>query len=225
LFTNPFATADFDDEWNGFSDRTSGSSTATEIPNPLISGESSPDITSLQARVNAFGKSHGFGVVRRNASGRKEKRQYTLECDKYSNLRAPEDAGIRKRKSRKCGCKWKLIAEALASNKFFWTLREFADSEYSRHNHKSSTTRSAHSVHRRLTSPIKSTIATISQRVGIRARDIGVMVQKQFRESILISRNIYNAQAAVTREKLGNYNSTAAFIKLFDEREIPYIVK
>jgi hypothetical protein len=32
-------------------------------------------------------------------------------------------------------------------------------------------------------------------------------------------------RAAVMREKLGNYNSTAVLIKLFDEREIPYIVK
>jgi hypothetical protein len=67
-----------DDEWNSFSNQTSDSSTATEIPNPFIPGEPSADIANLQARINAFAKFHGFGVVRHNATDRKEKRQYTL---------------------------------------------------------------------------------------------------------------------------------------------------
>jgi hypothetical protein len=107
------------------------------------------------------------------------------------------------RKSRKYGCKWKIIAEALASNKFHWTLRAFANPQHSRHNHEPNTTPSAHPIHRKLTNPVKIVIESTNQRVGIKARDIKGIVQQQFPELAYIARDIYNARAIVTRDKLG----------------------
>jgi hypothetical protein len=63
----------------------------------------------------------------------------------------PRGAGLRKKRSRKCGCKWKVIGEALEQNGYMWTLREFADPEHSQHNHRRSLSLSAHPIHRRLT--------------------------------------------------------------------------
>ncbi|KAG7002603.1 PKS-NRPS hybrid synthetase [Fusarium oxysporum f. sp. conglutinans] len=37
--------------------------------------------------------------------------------------------------------------------------------------------------------------------------------------------NIYNARARISRENLGGYSSTAALIKLFDDKEIPYVAE
>jgi hypothetical protein len=73
LFINPFAIADYDNKWNGFSNQTSGLSTASEILNPPIPGEPCSDIASFQARVNAFAKPYGLGVVKRAGSERKIK--------------------------------------------------------------------------------------------------------------------------------------------------------
>jgi hypothetical protein len=110
-----------DEEWNGFSDPGSSfSNNTTEIPNPSISGEPAPTIEALQLQINTFGKEYGFGVVRRNAKSRVgRKQQYVLECDRYGQPRVSRGSNLHQRKSRKCGCKWKLIAEALASNKFY----------------------------------------------------------------------------------------------------------
>jgi hypothetical protein len=126
---------------------------------------------------------------------------------------------------RKYGCKWKLIAEVLASTKFLWTLREFPNSEHSRHKHKPSARPFAHSIHRRLINPIKTIIAFINQRIKIRARNIGNIIKNQFPDSVFTIRDIYNARAIITPEKLDNYNFTAAFMKLFNKREMLYIVK
>ncbi|KAH9233526.1 hypothetical protein K456DRAFT_265604 [Colletotrichum gloeosporioides 23] len=84
---------------------------------------------------------------------------------------------------------------------------------------------SAYPSHRKLDEPTKTTIETTSRRVGIRACDVRAVVQEQFPNSTFTQQDIYNARALINREKLGGYSSTAALIKLFDERSIPYIVK
>ncbi|KAH8885893.1 hypothetical protein GQ53DRAFT_628800, partial [Thozetella sp. PMI_491] len=77
----------------------------------------------------------------------------------------------------------------------------------------------------RLTSPVKAIVQSSSRRVGIRARDIGGIVRDHFPDSVYTPRDIYNARARVTRENLGGYGSTAALIKLFDEKDIPYVTE
>lgn len=88
-------------------------------------------------------------------------------------------------------------------------------------NHRCRADAAAHPVHRRLTSPVKATIQSTSRRVGIRARDIGGIVQDHFPDSVYAPRDIYNARALINRENLGCYSSTAALIRLFDEKGIP----
>ncbi|KAK2729952.1 mutator-like element, partial [Colletotrichum kahawae] len=99
------------------------------------------------------------------------------------------------------------------------------NSEHSQHNHGPSLDPSAHPSHRRLREPVKAAIETTSRRVGIRARDVRAVVQDQYPDSTFTQRDIYNARALINREKLDGYSSTAALIKLFDEREVPYVVK
>nr|UUW39089.1 putative transposase [Epichloe sp. LpTG-3]UUW39107.1 putative transposase [Epichloe sp. LpTG-3] len=72
---------------------------------------------------------------------------------------------------------------------------------------------------------VDATVEATSRRVGIRARDVRGIVQEKHRGTHYTRRDIYNARALLRREKLGGLGPTAALIKLFDERGIPYIVK
>ena len=196
------------------------------IPNPPIPGLAVLSIEALQSQVNEFAKKNGFGVVRRNGSGSTvRKTRYVFECDRYGQPRLPRGAGLRKKHSRKCGCKWKVIGEALEQNGYMWTLREFADPEHSQHNHRRSLSLAAHPIHRRLTDLVKATIEATSRRVGIRARDVRGIVKDKHPDSVYTRKDIYNARAVLCREKLGGLSPTATLIKLFDERSIPYFVK
>ncbi|KID95831.1 hypothetical protein MAJ_08227, partial [Metarhizium majus ARSEF 297] len=203
-----------------------GSNTIEIIPNPPIPGEPAPSINALFAGVNTFAKNHGFGIIRANGVVRPGHRsRYVFQCDRYGAPRPGRGAGIRKRKSRKSGCQWKIIAETLPENGFQWTLRHFPNTEHHQHNHKPSADAAAHPVHRRLTSPVKAIVQSSSRRVGIRARDIGGIVRDHFPDSVYTPTDIYNARARISRENLGGYSSTAALIKLFDDKEIPYIAE
>lgn len=217
------------EEWNGFSDTGPGfnsPSESTPIPNPPIPGPATLSIDALQSQVNEFAKENGFGVVRHNGSGsRVRKTRYVLQCDRYGEPRPSKGVGLRQKRSRKCGCKWKVIAEALEQNNYMWTLRTFADPQHSQHNHERSMSLSAHPVHRRLTDSVKATIEATSRRVGIRARDVRGIVKETHPGAVYTRRDIYNARAFLRREKLNGLGPTAALIKLFDRRGIPYIVK
>ncbi|KAK4077247.1 hypothetical protein Purlil1_12430 [Purpureocillium lilacinum] len=215
------------EEWDGLSDTGSPSQDALiPIPNPPMPGPAAVSIEALQSHVNEFAKENGFGVIRRNGSGsRVRKTRYVFQCDRYGEPRTSSSAGLRQRRSRKCGCKWKVIAEALEQNDYMWTLRAFADPQHSQHNHDHSMSLSAHPVHRRLTDSVKATIEATSRRVGIRARDVRGIVQQKHLGTHYTRKDIYNARARLRREKLEGLSPTAALIKLFDERGIPYIVK
>ncbi|RYC78170.1 hypothetical protein BFJ63_vAg18956 [Fusarium oxysporum f. sp. narcissi] len=149
--------------------------------------------------------------------------RYSFQCDRYGEPRPSRGTGLRQRKSRKCGCKWMVIAEALEEGE--WLLRQHPNPEHSQHNHGRSIRPSAHPSHRRLTTPIRATIESTSRRVGIRARDVRAVVQEQHPESTFTQRDIYNARALINRDKLNGYTPTAALIKLFDEMDVPYVVK
>ncbi|KAK4068501.1 hypothetical protein Purlil1_13791 [Purpureocillium lilacinum] len=215
------------EEWAGLSDTGSSSHGASiPIPNPPIPGLAMVSVDALQSPVNDFAKENGFGVVRHNGSGsRVRKTRYVFQCDRYGEPRTSRGAGLRQRRSRKCGCKWKIIAEALEQNDYKWTLRAFADPQHSQHNHDRTMSLSAHPVHRRLTDSLKATIEATSRRVGIRARDVRGIVQEKHLGTHYTINDIYNARTLLRREKLGGLVPTAALVKLFDERGVPYIVK
>ncbi|KAM4060433.1 FAR1 DNA-binding domain-containing protein [Hirsutella rhossiliensis] len=141
------------EEWAGLSDTgSSGHGASIPIPNPPIPGPAMVSVDALQSSINEFAKDNGFGVVRHNGSGSQlRKTRYVFQCDRYGEPRTPRGAGLRQRRSRKCGCKWRVIAEALEQNDYLWTLRAFADPQYSQHNHDRTMSLSAHPVHRRLT--------------------------------------------------------------------------
>ncbi|KAL0944244.1 mutator-like element [Colletotrichum truncatum] len=202
----------------------SKSPTPETIPNLPIPSEPEAIIKTLLDRVNKFAKEHGFGIAKYNRCYRKGRIiRYTLRCDRFGLPKRGRGAGIRARASRKCDCQWQIIAKAIEEGK--WLLRQHSNPIHSQHNHIPSLASSAYPSYRRLTKPIKDVVETTSRRVGIRARDVGAIIQEQFPESVFTQRDIYNARARINREKLNGYTPTAALIKLFDEREIPYIVK
>ncbi|KAJ0127764.1 hypothetical protein HZ326_29128 [Fusarium oxysporum f. sp. albedinis] len=202
----------------------SSSPTPDPIPNPPIPGDAAPSAEALFEWVNTFAKGHGFGIVRWNAYSYKgRKLRYSFQCDRFGEPRPTAGVGIRQRKSRKCGCKWMVVAEALEEDK--WLLRQHLNPEHSQHNHGRSIGPSAHSSYRSLTTPFRATVESTSRRVGIRACDVLAVVREQHPESVLTRKDIYNARSLINRDKFDGYTPTAALIKLFDEREIPYLVK
>ncbi|EXL47819.1 hypothetical protein FOCG_10334 [Fusarium oxysporum f. sp. radicis-lycopersici 26381] len=72
---------------------------------------------------------------------------------------------------------------------------------------------------------LRATIKSTSHQVGIRARNVRAVVEEQHPESLFTQRDIYNARTLINQEKLNGYIPTAALIKLFDEMEIPYLIK
>jgi hypothetical protein len=136
------------EEVEGLSDtEPTGQIAGIPIPNPPTPGPATISIDALQSHVNEFAKENGFGVVRRNGSGSQaRKTRYVFQCDRYGEPRMPRGAGLRQRRSRKCGCKWKVIAEALERSDYMWTLRAFADPQHSQHNHDRTMSLSAHPV-------------------------------------------------------------------------------
>ncbi|KAK4067510.1 hypothetical protein Purlil1_13843 [Purpureocillium lilacinum] len=196
----------------------------TLIPNPPIPGEPAPSSEALFESTNSFAKVNGFGIVRRNAYSYKGRKiRYSFQCDRFGDPTPSRGAGLRQRRSRKCGCKWMVIAEAL--EKGAWLLRQHPNPEHSEHNHGRSIRPSAHPSHRRLTDSVRATVESTSRRVGIRARDVRAIVQHEHPESSLTRKDIYNARARINRDKLNGYSPTAALVKLFDEMELPYFVK
>ncbi|KAG4255526.1 hypothetical protein FPRO03_14130 [Fusarium proliferatum] len=113
--------------------------------------------------------------------------------------------------------------EALEEGK--WLLRLHNNPEHHQHNHGPSIGPSAHPSHRRLTEATKATIISTSRRVGVRARDVRAVIQEQYPDSTFTRKDIYNARSLINREKLGGLTPTAALIKLFDDNEIPYLIK
>lgn len=194
------------------------------IPNPPIPGDPAPSAQVLFDCVNTFAKANGFGIVRRNAYSYKGRKiRYSFQCDRFGEPATSQGAGLRQRKSRKCGCKWMVVAEALEEGK--WLLRQHRNPEHSQHNHGRSIGPSAHPSHRRLTEPTRKTVESTSRRVGIRARDVRAIVQEQHPESSFTRKDIYNARSRISRDKLNGHTPTAALIKLFDEMGIDYLVK
>lgn len=194
------------------------------IPNPPIPGDPAPSAEALFNTVNAFAKENGFGIARWNGYSYKGRQmRFSIRCDRFGQPRASRGAGVRARKSRKCGCKWMVIAEALEEGK--WLLRHHENPDHSQHNHERSLTASTHPSHRRLTAPVRATIESTSRRVGIRARDVRAVVEQEHPDTTFTQRDIYNARAQINREKLDGHTSTAALIKHFDKKKIPYLVK
>ena len=208
----------------GLTSAKSSSSNPEPIPNLPVPGNPEPSIDALFQSVNTFALAHGFAVIKRNGHKYKGRLvRYNFQCDRFGASRAGPSANLRQRRSRKCGCKWQVIAEAKEEGK--WLLRAHPNADHHSHNHPPSINPSAHPVHRRATDSVKATIRTTSQRVAIRARDVRAVVAEKHPDTVLTQKDIYNARSAIAREKLDGLNPTAALIKLFDEQGVIYKVK
>lgn len=75
------------------------------------------------------------------------------------------------------------------------------------------------------TTSVKAAIKSASRRAGIRASDVAAIVEADNPETTLLRKDIFNARSLINRKKLNGYTPTAALIKLFDEKRIPYVVK
>ncbi|KAL2885121.1 mutator-like element [Ceratocystis lukuohia] len=196
-----------EEEDGGCMPHESANNSVEAIPNPPVPGPLEATADALYTRVSEFAKENGFAIIKRNSLTRKGRlTRYTFECDRYGEPRVNKNtAGLRDRRSRKCGCKWKIVAESLAQNNYCWNLRLLKDPAHSKHNHLPSINPSAHPAHRKRSSAVRETIQSSSRRAGIRARDVRNIVKEKHPEAILTRKDIYNARAAIAREKLDDF--------------------
>ncbi|KAM4066535.1 SRF-type transcription factor domain-containing protein [Hirsutella rhossiliensis] len=123
------------------------------LSKPLIPDIAALSVDALQFQVNEFAKENGFG------------------CDRYGEPPPSRSAGLRQKRSNKCGCKRKVIAEALKRIDYMWTLRAL-------HSYDRRMNLLAHLVHQGLIESVKDTVEVTSRRVGIRARDIRGIIRE-----------------------------------------------
>lgn len=99
---------------NLWPNRQSVSPAPDPIPNPIIPGDPALSADILSDQINAFARSNGFRIVRRNQYSYKGRLiRCSFQCDRFGKPRDSESCGLRDQRSRKCGCEWKITAEAL----------------------------------------------------------------------------------------------------------------
>ncbi|ORY70171.1 uncharacterized protein BCR38DRAFT_334384, partial [Pseudomassariella vexata] len=100
------------------------------IPNPPITDEPEPTLDALFKRVNTFAKANGFGIARCSTYSYKGRKiRCSIRCDRFGDPEPTKGTGAKQRKSRKCGCQWMLMAEAIEEGK--WLLRHYPNHQHS----------------------------------------------------------------------------------------------
>ncbi len=118
----------------------------------------------------------------------------------------------RRTRSRLTGCPFSIIE---ISQNGAWIL--FVRAE--RHNHKASTHRSAHLVHRRL-GPAQRTEATELSRAGIPSRSIAGVLQATGTGFNVLVKDIYNAKQHLRTETLAGRTPIQALLGQLDQQNI-----
>ena len=92
-----------------------------------------PDRLSIFRVCKQVCKENGFGITRRNGylcNGKKRSGIFTCVIDWGTHGPRPsEGTWLRQRKSRTCGCQWKVIAESVGKHQ--WLLRQHQSPEQS----------------------------------------------------------------------------------------------
>lgn len=214
-------------DFGGFSDRP-------VVPSYPEGGYLQPDgtfklavsIDHLLQAITAHGLLNGYGVNKRNAGNKNKEGVYTcyrIECDRFGKAR-PSRATTRKTSTRKTGCQWKGRA-VLDTATGGWKFRFDKDPAHHQHNHPPTSVPTAIPKNRKVSSPIKRAICTLSEHPGIRARDVTSIIAKQFPESNLTQKDVNNQRAKIRREAMGGLTPTGALIRLFDDKGINYVAK
>lgn len=123
-----------------------------------------------------------------------------LDCDLgvyHDRVNAPEGTKRRWITTRRIGCPFRLYGKRILGDK--WELQVQNPS----HNHTADDSMIGHPAARKLTEEQLQNILQMSE-IGSRPRDILAMVRRQYPDSLVSSRDIYNARSALRRQKLGN---------------------
>lgn len=185
-------------------DEESPQSPQNPPPNiPPSEGYSS--FNELYDAVLAFGRNNGVGFTKRSMSkmieinGTKQPTWGYLDCDR--GYKRPSTAtGIRKSRTRKTDCKYrlKITASRDDDNQYKWHYRELNS-----HNHEKSSNPSAHISYRRFTEPQKKQIARLSEHASIQARVVSTIIRDGASEELyFLPKDIYNQRQKARRAKL-----------------------
>lgn len=177
----------------------------------------SRDLLLTYAREHAISQGYAVTTIRSKA----DKNIY-LGCDRggvyHDRVNAPEGAKRRLTTTRRIDCPFRLYGKRIPGDK--WELQVPNPS----HNHTADNSMIGHPAARKLTEEQLQNILQMSE-IGSRPRDILAMVRRQYPDSLVSPRDIYNARSALRRQKLGNDTPLGFLQTTLQENSWKYALK
>jgi hypothetical protein len=192
------------------------------FPEGLIPGANT--IEEVQDVINQHGKVHGYAVLPRGATSKKDGvyTTYRMECDRLGPAKPSRGAGLRKTTTKKTGCEFFGRARLTPDG---WVFEHTPEAKHHVHNHLPSLHPSAHTAHRKKKSPMKKMVRGLNAYTALRGREISAVIRGEFPDSIHTIKDINNMRQKFRREEKDGCMPTGAIIKAFDEAGVVYVAK
>ena len=177
----------------------------------------SRELLIASVREHALSQGYAVTTIRSNTN-----KNVFLGCDRgglyHDRINALEGANRRLTTTRRIGCPFRLYGKRVLGDK--WELKVRNPS----HNHIADNTMIGHPIARRLTEEQLQSILHLSE-IGSRPRDILALIQRQYPNALVSSKDIYNARDALRRQKLGNNTPLEYLLKNLQEDSWKYAIK
>lgn len=177
-----------------------------------------PTFDALYAYIQSFGRDNGFAAaIHRRANYNRDRMATRVElvCSRGKKKHA-RGRGIRNPSVViSCNCPWLVVARARSADAGAWTFQV-----KEQHNHDPSSSPAEHRMHRRLTPEMMATIRRLSNRPGIRLREIVSLLKDEFPNEIFTETDVKNYRQKIRREELGGLTPTQALIAYLRDNAI-----
>ena len=174
----------------------------------------------LLASVRQHALSQGYAII---TTGANANRNVSLGCDRGGKYRdrinAPEGANRRLTTTRRISCPFKLYGKRIPNSEK-WELKVRNPS----HNHQAENSMIGHPSARKFTEQQLQNILHMSE-VGSKPRDILALIKREYPNTLVTPRDIYNARSALRRQKLGNCTPLELLLKTLQENHWKYAIK
>lgn len=171
-----------------------------------------PSFDDLYAAAQAHAREHGYAfVIQRSKRKKNGLKKVLLGCDRNGVSRERMAPGMRKRKttSRKTGCEFSVYAD---EEKGQWALKWRSDGSghrgvqpgmgaYWRHNHPPSENPLDHPRHRKMDQGTVAAVKALKD-AGVSARETIQILQAEKPDTLLTSRDIYNARSGLAHGRI-----------------------
>ena len=177
----------------------------------------SRDLLVASVRQHAVSQGYAITTIRSII----EKNIY-LGCDRggtyHDRVNAPEGTKRRTTTTRRIGCPFKLYGKKIIGDK--WELQI----QNPNHNHTADNNMIGHPTARRLTEEQLQKILDLSETAS-KPRDILALLRRQYPNTLVSPKDVYNAREALRRQKLGNSTPLEFLLKTLQENHWKHAIK